>query len=68
MNIYPMFDFLDIKYSREITFGTILKLIKENFSKASSKGISREDSRKRQSHTLCSDQGFFRKTAEGNSI
>lgn len=47
-----MFEFLDVKYSKEITFGTKLKLIKKNFSKASSKSISRENSRKKQSHTL----------------
>lgn len=68
MSIYSVFGFLDVKYSKEITFGTKLKFIKKNFSKASSKDNSREDSRKRQSHILWSEQGFFRKTAAGTSI
>lgn len=68
MSIYPVFGFLNVKYSKEITFGTKLKLIKKNFSKASSKGNSREDSRKGQSHIVWSEQGFFRTTAAGTSI
>ena len=52
MNIYPMFDFLDVKYSREITFGTKLKLIKKISVKLQARALA-EKTQGKDSHIHC---------------